>query len=275
MSEGPTGGMVEPCQGWEDGVGKASRRKGERHGNQRESRYYPGVIPIDDDALGEVLLATPAEILPSLGLAWVYLFSTPNRQANQCLAATAALSIVQRSLGMESEPVGLMLDVPSAGRIVRYGNEHPHYDGRKLVGHVGLVVDGFLLDPTAGQFPEMRSRRGARPLCGRLPVSQADVLKSGAIARVRLQGGGEVQYHVQPKGSADDVFRPLLQDERQGLAITANNLNIMFGLCMGVLGDTRIGELRCRYPKVADLAERMIGANLVDNDGVFGVEYPS
>lgn len=90
----------------------------------------------------------PVEALPTLGLATWHLASTSNRITNQCLPASTTLMLAIRSLGIEANMIGLMLDIPWGrnGQGVRYCNEHPHMEGDLLIGHIGLIAGTQFLD---------------------------------------------------------------------------------------------------------------------------------
>lgn len=161
-----------------------------------------------------------AEQLPTVGLAEFYLASTPLRDSNQCALASLVIQMVIRNLGLQAEPVALLLDVDTPQGRARYGTDRPRMEGGKVVGHVGLIADGFFIDPTAAQFPEIVRHGGARVLAGHLRGQDQEVLRRGANVPIRLLDKHIVQYHVLPEGSADGVLLQMMSTEsnRQGLA---------------------------------------------------------
>lgn len=186
---------------------KKNRSSGGRGGSNRPG-YRPGVLE-DDTAPGvERLLTFPAHALPSIGLAEFYLMASPARNANQCGAATVALVEAAHALGLGAEGIALTLDVNDRhGGLKRYGSLEPKVQAGQIIGHVGALIDGMLIDATGTQFPEVRRLAGAsRPISvqiGHERVEQARV--AGGMVGVRMHGE-VLQYTLLP-----GVGEPLLE----------------------------------------------------------------
>lgn len=231
--------------------------------------YHPGMIDDDFDLTHALLSTMPVEALPTLGMATWHLASTPNRMANQCLPACATLMLAIRSLGIEANMIGLMLDIPwgRGGQGVRYGNEHPHMEGDLLVGHVGLIAGTRFLDPTASQFPEIRNNGGFRPISANLGARTAQVLADGTQAGIGLEGGKMVIYHLLPLGSADEVAMHLMERERDKVVANVQNLQVLFGAALAGLGETRVQEILAGpHPGLAALVARSVNKTVTMGD---------
>ncbi len=234
--------------------------------------YHPGTIEDDFDLTYALLSTIPVEALPTLGMAAWHLASTPNRIANQCLPACTILMLAIRSLGIEANMLGLMLDIPWArnGQGVRYGNERPHMEGDLLVGHIGLIAGTRFLDPTASQFPEIRNNGGFRPISANLGASAAHVLADGTQAGIGLEGGKMVTYHLLPLGSADEVAMDLMEREREKIVANVQNFQVLFGAALAGLGEARVQEILAGpHPGLAALVARSLNKTVkMGDDGL-------
>ena len=187
--------------------------------------------PQSTDDTGLQILAMPPEMLPTVGLAEAYLGSTPVRQSNQCALASLVVEMALRVLGLQAESVALLLDVPDGrGGLTRYGNERPRMEHGQAIGHVGLIADGYFMDITASQFPEVLTHGGVRVVAAHLGDQQAEqLLTRGAILKARLADGYQVTYTAYASGSANGVLGPTLTSNGGTLPQLANNLLLIYG----------------------------------------------
>ena len=131
----------------------------------------------------------------------------------------------------------------------------------------------MLIEPTAGQFPEIRPG-GYRSLVGRIGAAQVGpALDGGAMAMVRLQGGGVVTYRSYPRGSADQWVAHLLAAETENLAVLTNNTALGFIAAMATLGPKRVASIQAgSHPRFAGRVATFDGKRIeVGTDGVFQV----
>lgn len=178
-------------------VSRKRKKKHVRSSRTHRSGYVAKMVSDTTDDVVDRLLRMPPERLPSAGMAEWYLFSSPLRDANQCVAASVTVMMAMRSLGLQAEPVGLLLDVPTGrGETTRYGNEVPHIDGDFAIGHVGLIADDHFMDITAFQFPEVLAHGGVRVIANPLNGQSDVILERGAVMPTRLIGNFLVQYTV-------------------------------------------------------------------------------
>lgn len=222
------------------------------------------------------------EALPTRGLAECYLASTPVRISNQCGIASLVLQLVLNRLGLPASAVAVLLDVPQpGGGTTRYGNENPHMtkDGL-IIGHVALVGDGYFVDATAAQFPEIR-RGGTRTLGGPLQGQQEEILRGGAMIQVRLIDGTPVTYRLYPEGSADPILDPMMASGgEQGLddiGRLANNLLIAY--CKMMTQEPFLGRIRSltapRYAQLVGRVNDMVGREITTDENGWMVVQPA
>jgi hypothetical protein len=131
----------------------------------------------------------------------------------------------------------------------------------------------LLIDPTAGQFPEIRAG-GYRPLIGLIGAAQVGLaVEGGARAMERLQGGGVVTYRSYPRGSAGQWVAHLLATETENVAVLTNNTALGFVAAMVTLGPERVASIRAgSHPRFAARVAAFDGKRIeVGAGGVFKV----
>lgn len=196
------------------------------------SQLSPGQLAVDEEELTRQLSEMPPDSLLTFGMASMYLASSPVRDANQCLLASLVLRDAIRHYGVDAELVALSLEIPWARpqQVVRYGRPDPHLSNGQVRGHVGLIADGWLLDPTASQFPEIRDNGGVRVVGNDLGSSASRIATEGGGVQVNLSTGKSVLYYVHPVGSADAVEAEFLSSQRDPEAVrgTISNHLVIF-----------------------------------------------
>jgi len=207
--------------------------KGKRLKQQRLARVpqpgclSPGELATDEQELLELLQRMPANHLPYLGLAAVYLASSPVRNANQCLMASTLLMLAMRNFGITADLVALEVEAPDGS--VRYGTETPRFEGDTLKGHVGLIADSTFIDATASQFREIRATNGVRPISGPLGEHASQIRTEGGRVGIQLAEGKVVTYNIHRIGSADGVGAKFMRMQPDGaLAHAVQNLITTF-----------------------------------------------
>lgn len=243
------------------------RKPARRHVSPGLNGYVPELLSDSTDLTMNRLAAMPTALLPTLGLAEVYLGSTPVRQANQCSLACLVLMTSLIGFGIHPEIVAASVEVRNAdGGITRYGDQPPEFTAEGTLGHTVLIADGKFVDPTGGQFPEIAKIAGVRALGGDLQGRADAILKSGAVIPMRLatdadddDGPLHVLYRIGTRGSADAATAGFLDQEHahEDVAALSNNLSLLFCKLLSVMPD-RVGEL-ARIPKYRRVIEKARG----------------
>lgn len=227
----------EPARAGKPGLGRPS---------------YSSSAPRDPGATTDMVLGLPPESLHTTGLAVWYLGQTARRRSDQCLGACLVLELAMRVLGLDARTVACTVDIPWAvDGNVRYGSRNPRFDRDGLVGHTVLLVDGFLLDPTASQFPELHAETGSGPLTGRLDADLDAVARSGAEVRVRLGTGKDVVYRVLPESAATRIVRRMLDAEDDAIVASVYNLLSTYSAALAALPESAVAEVRRACPLLA------------------------
>ncbi|MEX3757919.1 hypothetical protein ABFW00_19090 [Mycobacteroides abscessus] len=213
------------------------------------------------------------ELLPTMGLAELYLAMSPIRTANQCTLACGTMIKVLQGWGLDAEAVAAYIDAPDGrGGVVRYGREdEPRLEDGLVSGHVVLVADDVFVDATASQFPAIVSHGGVRVLGMHIGNGgRTQMLQRGAIIPTRLaHGAGDymVQYTVRPSTSADRVMTEYFEQKgaAQDLAALSNNLSLVFAKTLAELGLPR--ELSSpRYAALVAQVEAMRDMDLIADE---------
>lgn len=237
--------------------------------------FTPTALPeqVDPEAIMSRLMRIKPDALPSVGLSEWYMASTPVRNSNQCVVASATVLAVLHNLGLEAEPVSLQLDVPDGrGGTTRYGNLKPHFDAAgNTVGHVGLLADDHFVDVTASQYPEI-ARGGRRVVYGPLRGQGKQILAQGGLIPVRTIDGQVVQYTVGSLGSTDRVMASVLKENTEDLARMASNLLMGYTKALSAVPEllARVNTLtHLRHAPFVERVNAMTGLKIVrDDDGL-------
>lgn len=250
------------------GKGKRLKQKRASETVASSTRFSPGQLAVDEDALAEQLRDMPPESLPFYGLAATYLALTPVRDANQCLLASTVLMLAMRRYGSEANLVALELDIDWAngGRGLHHGRPDPQIVEADVHGHIGLLTEDWFLDATASQFREVRDNGGVRPIGSHFGARQVSHLAQyGGEVQVKLATGRHVRYTVHPVGSADGVGSQFIgmQPDKNALAIATMNLVNGFSATLAAIRP----DVQTSYPKLNADIRSAIGKTLVSRDG--------
>lgn len=242
------------------------RKPARRHVSPGLGGYVPALLSDSTDLTMNRLAAMSVSLLPTLGLAEVYLGSTPVREANQCTLACLVLMTSLIGFGIHPEIVAASVEVRNAdGGITRYGDQVPEFTAEEgTLGHTVLVADGKFVDPTGGQFPEVAKLAGVRALGGDLQGRADAVLAAGAVIPMRLateaaddDGPLHVLYRLGERGSADEATAGFLDQEHAhgDVAALSNNLSLLFCKLLSAM-PYQLGELARipRYRRIVDKA---------------------
>jgi hypothetical protein len=113
-----------------------------------------------------LMLNAPAEALPLLGLAgvWLWNIAEDGKGAAYCVDGCLTLHYALAEYGIESRVEAVIIDVEGNGTRTRYGGDGPNYNADGIFnGHAVLVVpaaDRFL-DPTLQQYREVPETEAA------------------------------------------------------------------------------------------------------------------
>ncbi|WP_276824712.1 hypothetical protein [Mycolicibacterium mageritense] len=181
-------------------------------------------------------MTMPSMLLPTWGLAEVYLASTPVRSANQSTMACWAIMTSLMSFGFHTEAVSAAVEVANnRGGVTRYGDwESAEFTDGGSGGHAVLIADGKLIDPTAGQFPEIARHVGVHAVGGDLKGNAEAVLRQGGVLPLRLASDDgrvlDMVYRLGVRGSADAAMTGFLDQPhaREDVAIIASNVSLIF-----------------------------------------------
>lgn len=244
------------------------RKPARRHVSPGLGGYVPELLSDSTDLTMNRLAAMPVSLLPTLGLAEVYLGSTPVRAANQCSLACLVIMTSLIGFGIHPEIVAASVEVRNAdGGITRYGDQAPEFTATEgTLGHTVLIADGKFVDPTGGQFPEIAKLAGVRALGGDLQGRADAVLSAGAVVPMRLaaeavedDGPVHVLYRLGPRGSADEATSGFLHQEHahDDVAALSSNLTLLFCKLLSVM-PYQLGEL-ARVPQYRRIVEKARG----------------
>ncbi|SKO34137.1 Uncharacterised protein [Mycobacteroides abscessus subsp. abscessus] len=244
---------------------KPPRRKpARRHVSPGLTPYTPTALPDSLDGVFARLAEMPAPLLPTLGLADVFLGMSPVRTANQCPLACWVLSGSLMQLGIHPETVAASIDVPNArGGTTRYGSQEPRFTGKDTIGHMALIADGKLIDATGCQFPEIAEFFGVRAIGGDLRGHADNVLTRGGVIPLRLDAPGDVmiQYTLGRRGSADGAMTAFLDhqvNQEVELGVLSNNLTVAFTkILTGMPSKLRELARMPQYGRIVAKADRM------------------
>lgn len=235
--------------------------------------YSPTSLPDSTVDVSRRLMIMSPELLPTKGLAEVYMAMSPMRTANQCTLACATMIKVLQGWGLDGQALAAHIDAPDGrGGIVRYGREdEPRVEDGLVSGHVVLVADDVFVDATASQFPAIASHGGVRVLGTHLGSGNgATIVRRGAVVPTRLaHGTGEyaVLYTVRPAGSADRVMTEFfdLEGAAESIAVLSNNLSLVFAKTLTGLGQASALSAP-RYAVLMAQVEAMRGMDLVADE---------
>ena len=126
--------------------------------------------------------------------------------SNTCVTTCLAIQHALRCFGIESlvEAVAIGIDVGTEANVYGPG-DGPWYEQDRFKGHAVLVIPsiGMLLDPTIGQFPEVRGAGlEEQPFLAKLPGEVPDL---GGLPLEKPRKGHTLIYIPQP--SARDAWR--------------------------------------------------------------------
>lgn len=264
-------------------MGKSAERKSKkarRKPNRRNiflglGSYVPEQLPEDGDLMEQRMLAMPAEQMPTLGLAEVYLGSSPIRETNQATLACWVIRTCLMGFGIHSEAVSATIEVANdRGGITRYGDCEPAFsqDEGLTIGHVVLIADGKLVDPTAGQFPEIARAGGIRAVGADLHGSTEEVMRQGKEFGLRLDCDGPptvVMYRLGNEGSADAAMIGFIEQPHaaENVAAMAENLSLIFAKIISMMpGKVDILDRNPLYRRIVAKARSVANRELVADE---------
>ena len=164
-------------------------------------------------------MGAPIEAAPVTAVACHLLVKSTNIgiPSNACVTMCLVIHHALACYRIKSlvEAVTIHIDVGTEANV--YGpHGGPWYDGSRFRGHAVLVIPsiGMLLDPTIGQFSEVRDAGlGELPFLAELPVKDSNL---GAVPLATPRDGHTLVYHPHP--SARDAWRHPSLDEPEAVA---------------------------------------------------------